>query len=206
MITSAARRLSPAATQLRLIMTDDNETSETLAPDTDRATRDTTPPDPVAEAGALKALATMLPAAPLASPAPAPPEYWKAAYDKLVEIHEDSKKDRDTRQAREDALVGRFVAAAKESSDANRDNLITALGEVAKSVEDIGAKLVVLEETAKAKDAAQDKRLAEGDARFLQIERSVAELRTRFDALVTELAQAKANAARPPEAPSSAQP
>lgn len=192
----------------------DERETDTVPPDTDRAQRETAPPDPIEEAGARDALKTMLPAAPSLPPPPAPPEYWKAAYDKLVEIHEDSKKDRESRQAREDALVGRFVAAAKESSDANRDDLMTALGEVTKSVENMGTKLVALEKH----DAAHDERLNEGEARFKQIEESIVALKDDLIALVTRemksaaekiealeklLAEAKANARPPaPTAPS----
>jgi hypothetical protein len=200
----------PNFRDLLILMPNDQDERETdtVPPDTDRAERETTPPDPIEEAGAREALKTMLPAAPSLPPSPAPPEYWKAAYDKLVEIHEESRKDRDSRQAREDALVGRFVAATKESSDANRDDLMAALGEVTKSVENMGTKLVDLEKH----DAAHDERLNEGEVRFKQIEDSIIALKDDLFELVTRemksatdkiqaleklLAEAKANAGPP---------
>jgi hypothetical protein len=174
----------------------DRETAETIAPDTDRAERDTSPPG-ADDAEATRAAATMLPAAPSA-PAPAPPEYWKAAYDKLVEIHEDQRKDREGRAARDDALVLRLSAAAREASDANVADLKAAMSEVVYSVESIGNRLITLEES----DAQQTKRLAEGEKRFDDIERQLADLKGLVTKLEADLKEAKANVpARPAPSP-----
>jgi hypothetical protein len=175
---------------------DDPEVTETLVPPTDREgeDRDTKPPG-AADAEATRAAATMLPGAPSAPSAPAPPEYWKAAYDKLVEIHEEQRTDRRERQGRDDALVSRLSAAAKEASESSVTHLTTALGEIAQSVERIATRMETLEET----DAQQTKRLAEGDKRFADIEQALAELRNKFETLSADLAAAKAaNAQRPP--------
>ncbi len=177
---------------------DETEINDTMAPPTDRAQARETQPPGEDDAEALRVSVTMVPAAPSLTASPAPPEYWKAAYDKLVEIHEEQRKDRDARQGREDALVARFAAVAKESSDDNREKLTEA-------IDRIGTRLGALEETVQAKDAEKNARLAEGESRFAAIELSVTELRGRFDALVAELAKAKADA-RSPQANPPAQP
>jgi DNA repair exonuclease SbcCD ATPase subunit len=174
-MTNLARKLQPTATHsLRLLtaMPEDQDPRETdtIAPDTDRANRETLPPGE-ADVEASRAAATMLPAAPSLAPPPAPPEYWKAAYDKLCEVHEDAKRDRLSRQEREDALVVRFAAAAKEASDANRDNITTAISEIARSVESIGEKLVKLEDS----DSEQSKELKELRAELDSIKRAMRE-------------------------------
>lgn len=183
----------------------DRESTPTMAPDTDRgAERDTLPPDPVEEAGAARAAATMLPGAPSA---PAPPEYWKAAYDKLVEIHEDQRKDRDGRQGRDDELVARLSAAAKQASDDNRENLTTALGEIARSVEGIGKQMLILEEA----DAQHDEGIAALERQFTELKEELLSLvdaatksaADKIGKLEDELAKVKANGRPPTPAPTS---
>jgi hypothetical protein len=166
---------------------DERETTETLAPETDREGRDTKPPG-ADDAEAGRVAATMLPAAPSA-PAPAPPEYWKAAYDKLVEIHEEQRKDREARAARDDALVSRLSAAAKEASDSSVAHLTTALGGIGESVERIANRLVKLEEN----DEAHARRLADGEERFASIEKQLADLKGLVTKLEADLAAAKAH-------------
>lgn len=156
---------------------DPRETTETLAPPTD--------PEPPTSPENEKPE----PKHAMNPPPPAPPEYWKAAYDKLVEIHEDARRDRESRAARDDALVMRLSAAAKEASESSVTHLTTALSEIAVSVERIGTRLVSLE----ANDEAHAKRLAEGDERFGAIEQQLADLKALVTKLEADLAEAKAH-------------
>lgn len=144
---------------------DDSREATTLAPDTDRADRDTSPPDPIVEA---KLTATMLPGAPSV---PAPPEYWKAAYEKLVEIHEDQKAERVRRDAREqeneDRLVARLLAGRKVLDD-KLVSIATTVESTARDVQkltprvaEVEAKLTELQKAHTSFKVEMESKLAE---------------------------------------------
>lgn len=98
-MTNAARHLPTPTPFLRLLsdMTDQNETREapTLAPETDRDQRGTLPPDAADDVKAADRSETLLP--PTGEPRPKgasqrPSDFFEAAYNKLVEVHEQQGK------------------------------------------------------------------------------------------------------------------
>jgi hypothetical protein len=217
-----ARKLTFTAPTLRLIMTDDNETTDTLVPETDRNERRTLPPGE-ADAEATRVAQTMLPAAP-SGPALKldadmlvinPQDMPSLLYNQLMRVHQQQLK-RDEEMFEPE---GRFAALQREQHRLLVLGFKEATAQALEpKIDELAQELRSFSERVTEKDTAQDERLAEGDKRFAAIERSIADLKDellalvnratadaakRIDALESELAKARADAARPPETPAS---
>jgi hypothetical protein len=172
------------------IMPNDQDQREVIlttpAPDTDRAERDTQPPGP-ADVEATRALQTMLPGKP---PLSLEDSYLDQAIRVVAAAGDKIDEDRGERRQQHEAVI-----AAIRRADENGNKNYELLRDEIRHLKD--------------SDLKQDQRLKEGDKRFDQIEQSIADLKTlvleanqaagvRIKVLEDQLAQAKADAGRPP--------
>jgi uncharacterized coiled-coil protein SlyX len=171
---------------------DTRETTDTIAPDTDRAERHTLPPGE-ADAEATRAAATMLPAAPSLVPtaqeleatalaAAEPPEWFKASFigQALTSFADDARAIREGRSTQ-------HVELMKTLSD-QRAEQTTALAKVVADMETLARELsanfeLLSGEFRRHRDASNE-RDAEQDGRIQQLERKVAEFETKFASLL----------------------
>jgi hypothetical protein len=169
---------------------DSRETTETLVPETDREA----PTNP--EAAPRPA---MPPPAGL-SPYAQKPDWWEGSFFQSV-----FNDVQDARRAHDQVLASQEqILAAIQSADRNSNRNYELIRDEIRRLKD--------------SDIKQDQRLKEGDQRFDQIERSIADLKTdlialvtremraaatKIEALETELAKARTDAARSaPQTPS----
>ena len=168
------------AYRIRAMSDQDRETTDTIAPDTDRAERHTLPPGE-ADLEATRAAATMLPEAPSLVPATdelettalaavEPPEWFKASFigQALTSFADDARAIREGRAQQHAEVLAKLDEQGAKQDDA------------ARLVLELGANLDLLTGEFKLFRDACEKRLAEGDERFRSIERKVSELETRF--------------------------
>jgi hypothetical protein len=204
-----ALALKPTVTHLRL-MTDkpDSRDADTLAPDTDRAGRDTEPPDAVEDAKATRALQTLLPQRQLSEPVK------EMAIDQLLRMYEDARK-------REHDLLdadGKLARLADERAQRIKQETVDELaavvdrlaGQPVQELSQTVARLAEAMQAERAKNAEQDDRIA-------AIEKLVADLKTelleviqrettsaaqKIEALEQLIHDLKANATRAPQSQS----
>jgi hypothetical protein len=190
MTPALARRTPPSVLHLRLIAMQDplepRETTETIAPDTDRAERHTLPPGE-ADVEAGRVAATMLPEAPSHVPAAQelessalaavePPEWFKASFigQALTGFANDAEDLRKGR-ARQHAEVMRALSEQREEQSTALARVIADMETLAR---ELSANLELLSGEFRRHRDASNERDAEQDGRLHELERKIGSIKS----------------------------